>query len=76
MARHYRYMYEGKNAGCSSIHGMDQAYEREKAASKLAWQEANAKLPDDAFADDVEDDDTNPYRPNLTWVPSKSVMDM
>ena len=28
------------------------------------------------FADDVEDDDTNPYRPNVTWVPSKSVMDM
>ena len=42
---------------------------------RVSWL-ANAKLPDDAFADDVEDDDTNPYRPNVTWVPSKSVMDM
>ena len=76
MARHYRYMYEGKNAGCSSIHGMDQVYEREKEANKLAWQKASAKLPNNAFADDVEDDDMNPYRQSATWIPSKSVIDM
>ena len=76
MARHYRYMYEGKNAGAASIHGMDQVHEREKAANKLAWQKASAKLPPNAFANDVEDHDTKPYRSNITWIPSKSAIDM
>ena len=25
---------------------------------------------------DVEDDDTKPYRPSITWIPSKSAIDM
>jgi hypothetical protein len=76
MARHYRHMYEGKNAGASSVHGMDEIHNREKAANKLACQRASDMLPPDAFADDVEDDDTKPYRPSITWIPSKSAIDM
>jgi len=33
-------------------------------------------LPPNAFADDIEDDDTKPYRPSITWIPSKSAIDM
>lgn len=75
-ARHHRNLYEGKNAGASSVYGMDQVHEREKEANRLASQKASDMLPPNAFADDVKDDDTKPYRPNITWIPSKSVIDM
>ena len=52
MARHYRNLYEGKNSGSASVFGMDQVYNREKEARKLACQRASENLPPNAFADD------------------------
>lgn len=42
--------------GTASIDGMDKNHRDWLQANKMAWDEANANLSDDAFADNVPDD--------------------
>ena len=47
---------DGSRHGKASIANMDRNYRDWIQSNKLAWDTANANIPDDAFADNVPDD--------------------
>lgn len=65
-------MIEARAAGYLSIHttvdGMDKSYRQEINKYKQQWAAAAKLMPENAFADDVADDDVGHYYPSMTVV--------